>query len=440
MMVRTDDFTNAGAVRFFVPLFVQGFFQCLTYPLVASIVSSGPLGVAGFAAFAQGQVIMFLIGAVGAGLVTTGMVYGRTRSGLANFGKFNLRMALGVATVQVLASLPPFSTWIFEGLLNLPPELASVSAQTLGWGVFMNLGFFLRNVPLVVMFNDRSSAEANVATLFRVAFTAACPIVFRPLGLAGPMWGLVAQSVGVFLELGMSVVCARHHAHRIAEGDDGATIAEQFRFTVPLSLGGLLLAAAPFLTAAFIDRSANAVEMLAVHSVVIGIVNPFALGVMRTQTVAVQYPPSGPNDRRVRSFSLKAGAAVALLPLVLVLPGVRHWYFAAVQNLPPDLVRCATWALVCYLPYIPIQALRGEAEGAAAREKDTRAVMCGQLAYLLTLVSLLALTLALGVPGWLMPVVSITSAALVTNHVVRFCAERRAKVVRNTKNGPENGG
>ena len=67
-------FTPMRATRFFVPLLLQAFSQCLTYPLVAAIVSHGELGVKGYAAFAQGQTVMFLIGALGSGLVLTGIV------------------------------------------------------------------------------------------------------------------------------------------------------------------------------------------------------------------------------------------------------------------------------------------------------------------------------------------------------------------------------
>ena len=70
-------FTPARATRFFVPLLLQAFSQCLTYPLVAAIVSHGELGVKGYAAFAQGQTVMFMIGALGSGLVLTGRARAR---------------------------------------------------------------------------------------------------------------------------------------------------------------------------------------------------------------------------------------------------------------------------------------------------------------------------------------------------------------------------
>ena len=134
---RTGGFTPKRATKFFVPLLLQAFSQCLTYPLVAAIVSHGTLGVKGYAAFAQGQTVMFLIGALGSGLVLTGMVHARTRAGFHCFRRLNYAMMAALLAVQLLVTLPPFYRLVFEGVLRLPPELAAVSRNTLGWGVFM---------------------------------------------------------------------------------------------------------------------------------------------------------------------------------------------------------------------------------------------------------------------------------------------------------------
>ena len=57
---RFGGYTPWRATRFYVPLLIQAFSQCLTYPLVAAIVSHGPTGVSTLTAFAQGQTVMHL--------------------------------------------------------------------------------------------------------------------------------------------------------------------------------------------------------------------------------------------------------------------------------------------------------------------------------------------------------------------------------------------
>lgn len=78
------EYTPMRATKFYIPLLLQAFSQSLTYPLVATIVSHGPNGVTDYAAFAQGQIVMFMIGALGGGLITTGMVFATTRKGSAS--------------------------------------------------------------------------------------------------------------------------------------------------------------------------------------------------------------------------------------------------------------------------------------------------------------------------------------------------------------------
>ena len=206
---RMGGFTPKRATRFFVPLLLQAFSQCLTYPLVAAIVSHGALGVDGYAAFAQGQTVMFMIGALGSGLVLTGMVHARTRAGYVCFRRLNFAMMAALLGVQLLVALPPFYEWVFGGLLHLPPDLAAVARDTLGWGVFMQAAFFLRNVPLVALYNARASFEANLATTVRLVLTVASSPLFVHVGWTGPMWGVAAMTGPCFVEFALSHLYAR---------------------------------------------------------------------------------------------------------------------------------------------------------------------------------------------------------------------------------------
>ena len=74
---------------FFVPLVLVCVSQGLTYPFVASIVSHGPLGVNEFTAYSMGQSAVFLVGTVCAAMVTTGMMFCRSREGLREYARLN---------------------------------------------------------------------------------------------------------------------------------------------------------------------------------------------------------------------------------------------------------------------------------------------------------------------------------------------------------------
>ena len=99
-VAREVRFSVGNVTRFYVPLLLQAFSQSLTYPLVAGIVTHGQFGVDGLTAFSQGLMIMFMIGALGGGLVTTGMVFARTWYGYISFRRLNSVM-MGARVAEI---------------------------------------------------------------------------------------------------------------------------------------------------------------------------------------------------------------------------------------------------------------------------------------------------------------------------------------------------
>ena len=399
-------YSHSRAARFYVPLLLQAFSQSLTYPLVGTITSHGPDGVAALAAFTIGQTIQFMVGALGGGLIMTGMVFAKTREGLAKFRKLNAWMMAVLLAVQALACVHPIDTFVFEHLLNLSPHLTEIARRTTFFGIVMQAGVFLRNVPLVVLFNSYASFEANLATAARIALTFAFAATFPHFGWTGPDWGLFALTAPVLLEWLLTEVFAAKYERRIESGTPSSVL-EQFKFTIPLSFGSGLLAVSPFMTAAFVGRAANPIDMLAIHYVTLGIANPVAYGALRMQAVAIQFPPEWPGDRRLLGFALVAGAILGLIPFAFSLPPLGNWYYGTCQNIPPRILRTTMFVSFLYSFICLIHAVRGRVEGLAALHKRPSAVMAGQFAYFGTLVATLAVTLAAGMPGWAMAVTAI---------------------------------
>lgn len=409
---RYGGYTPLRATRFYIPLLLQAFSQSLTYPLVASIVSHGSLGVDALTAFAQGQTVMFMIGALGGGLVMTGMVFARTLSGYRNFIRLNNLMMAVLLSVQVLLALPPFDCLIFAGLLNLPPHLASIAQETMLFGVVMQGAFFLRNIPIVALFNARASFEANLATIVRVVLCAVFPFAFIPLGLVGPRWGLAALTIPCIVEWLLSHLFARRFVRKLKDGGvaNECGVGTQFKFTLPLSFGGFLMASAPFMVAFFVGRSIDSVAMLAIHYVTIGLANPVAYGALRMQAVAIQFPPEFPNDHRIFKFVAVAGLILGLIPLAAAHPSLCRWYFHTVQNIPSNNITLAQIVIACYALWPILQTFRGFAEGAAARLKRPRAILFAQIAYIASMTLVLWLLMLLHTPGWIMALIAIFTA------------------------------
>ena len=432
----TREFSIGNVTRFYVPLLLQAFSQSLTYPLVAGIVTHGAFGVNALTAFSQGQMIMFMIGAIGGGLVMTGMVFARTWYGYVSFRRLNLLMMGILLALQCVPTVAPFNRWLFEGFFALPPELAETARWTLLFGVVMQGAFFLRNVPMVVLFNNYESGKANVATLMRIAVTLGCAAVFPKVGWVGASWGLFALTLGVVVELAVTWHYARPHVAALRTCQENADHLnftpsqhlnltwEQFRFTLPLSLGGFLLMLSPLCIAAFVGRTANATDMLAVHYVTLGIANPVSYAALRMQAVSIQFQPEYEGDRRLLAYAVAAGAALGLIPLAFSFPLLGDWYFGVYQNVPPRILGTVRLAIGIYSFICLIHVVRGRIEGIAAARKRPQAVMAGQIAYTAGLFCTCAAMLPLGCAGWTIAVTAIFVAPVCTTAAVYWSLSR----------------
>ena len=412
---------SVGAVtKFYLPLMLQAFSQSVTYPLVAGIVTRGEFGVNALTAFTQGLMIMFMIGALGAGLVTTGLIFAKTRYGYDTFRRLNALMMAALLTLQCIPSLPPFDRWVFEGFFALPPDLAKIAARVLLCGTVMNAGFFLRNVPMVVLFNNYESGKANNATILRILVTLALSYFFPALGWIGPDWGLLALTLGVWCEYLLTWYYARPYVAELqspALNSQPSTLNllfEQFRFTMPLALGGFLLATSPLVIASFVGRTADAADMLVIHYVTLGVANPVAYGALRMQPVAVKFLPEYPGDRRLLWYAIAVGLLLGVIPLAFATPWLAHLYFGVYQNVPEKLLPTVRLAIAIYGAISVIHAVRARIEGIAAARKRPKAVMAGQIAYTVSLLAVCAAMLPSGCSGWTIAITAIFVAPVST--------------------------
>lgn len=425
-MAGVKSFSVWNVTRFYIPLLLQAFSQSLTYPLVAGIVTHGAFGVNALTAFSQGQMIMFMIGALGGGLVMTGMVFARTWYGYVSFRRLNAIMMGVLLAVQCIPTIAPLNRWLFEGFFALPPELAETARWTLLFGVVMNGSFFLRNVPMVVLFNNYESGKANNATFIRIAVTLGCAALFPKLGWVGAGWGLFALTLGTCVELLVTWLYARPYVAALPNRPTQTTQPlnlstsqhlnltwEQFHFTLPLSLGGFLLMLSPLCIAAFVGRTANSADMLAIHYVTLGVANPVAYAALRMQAVSIQFQPEYEGDRRLLVYAIIAGLCLGIIPLVFSLPFVGNWYFGHYQNVPERILDTARLAIGIYSFICMIHAVRGRVEGIAAARKRPKAVMAGQIAYTAGLFTTCAILLPLGCAGWAIAVSAIFVAPVI---------------------------
>lgn len=407
-------FTPWNATTFFFPLCIQAASQGVTYPLVGVVVANGIGGAAEYSAFSQGLMMMFFLGTMGYGLISTGMVYAKEKLGYWRFAQVNTIILLMQVVLQIVLALPGVAPIVFGRLLGLESMQLEVARWSMLCAMPAQIGFMLRNVPQVVLYNEHKTGVANAATVLRILVTAGLAPIFYKLGLLGWKWGCVCLSVPVLLEAMTMTWLARASVRRLPRriaGEKRVTVGGIFLFNIPLSLGGMLLMVAVFMLSAIINRTPNGADMLAVHMVAMGLINPLSYGALRNQAVAIGFPQRDVYDHRTLCFAFMSGVCLSLVLALVQIPVISEWYFSEIQNLATWQVPQARTVLWVAMLFPILQAVRGHAEGLAALRKRPNAVLAGQAVFFGVLVAVLVVLFFFEVPGYVMGVIALCSAS-----------------------------
>ncbi len=431
-MTPQDSFPHRRFLAYFVPLALQSIAQSLTYPLVAMIASRGPGGPVNMAGLAQSFAVFGVLWTLGAGIITAGMVFGKTREGFARCVRINNGITLAVAGVYLILMLPPVAHWLFQTLLGMPPAIERPATLAFIASLPLTVLFFLRNPYQIVLFNSNATGRAFGASMGRVVLALALAPVFCALNAVGPVWATGCMTLCVAVELMLSRYFALPFLRQLPRAaEPPAPYPEILVFALTLSVGALFLSLSGFMLGAFIARAPDPEHMLPVFYLVLGVANPVAAGAARLQALVITYyGHSARRNAQLARFSLAVGLLMGFLPLVFVLPGLMEWYYIALQKLEIGdlpLVRGTTWALVLF----PLtMGLRAYSEGKAAWFKKPVAVLTGQAVYLSIVAVTAFFALNLGVPGNLLGALAIFLANLAAAGIILFSLrwERRGNL------------
>jgi len=400
-------------LKFWLPLAIQAASQSLSWPLVGSIAAHGRLGPIEYATFSQTMAVIGIINSVGIGLVTTGMVFAKTRLGMRNFTRLIVGMCVYNALAQLMFLLPPCSHLLFETILGLNAELVHVARGTMLLAIPMQIFFMLRPRYLAPLLNAKRSVPAGNATLLRIALTLGlCPLFLR-FGLTGFRWAVLAMSLGAFTELAFTWWFARPYLAALGDNEEEGdnSLGTQFRFTIPLSFGGVMLSASVLMIAAYLSRTLDPSTSLPIHYIVVGIINPFGFSALRMQAVTIAFPPAEYGRRNLLRFVSCCAVLLCSCSFIAQIPAVANWYFGSVQNLDAQGVLYAKRAILILALVPVIQAFRGHAEGLAALRRRPNAILSGQATYCATMLIVLSvLVWHQRVPGYMVGVIALVSA------------------------------
>jgi len=419
--------------RFYIPLAIQAASQSLTYPLVASIASHGKGGPLNLAGMAQAMAVMGVLGMLGAGLITTGMVYGKTKAGFARFSQVNWLFAIIVAALMVVMSVPVLAHGWFGGVLGLPASIAKPAYQALVVSVLLQMLFFMRNPYQVCLYLHGATTLASVATISRIVGTVLLVPVFVYFGLIGPAWAVGAQAIAVGFEVLLSWYFARPYIRRLPHGTDAPpTHREMITFTLPLSAGGFFLNVSGVMISWAIARAPKPELMMQAYYLAAGLAGPAAFAASRVQTVALALLPRMSSERMLKIFTLLVGLLMGGVPLLFILPGMSEVYYVAVQRCPADLMPLVRISAIGLLFHPLTMAFRGYLEGKAAYQKKPVAILSGHASYFGVLSGVALICIAFRIPGNVLPALAFFAANIAAALAMQIGIARKTAAESST--------
>ncbi len=422
-------------LKFFVPLIVISFSQAFTYPLVASIISHGPLAEREYESYVIGQQVVAFLSSIGYGLITTGMVFSTSKKGLKNYSRLNLLIGGCIVILQLTASLPIFEYPVFGQSLGVrEEELRHIARRSVMACIPVQLLFFIRNIFCATLFRMKRSDLANIATLVRIAIAIPCSFLFCRYGLTGYLWGAFAMTVPCFVEMVLSWYFARPYHRNLPpapEPDEpDPSVSKQLAFTIPLCIGNVLMTATAFVSTWFLGHTSDPALFRPVHFVAYGLSIPFLMAAFKIQTVTVAFVKSREAVRRIFNFAVMASAGLFLIPVALILtPSIANWYICDFQNMPSESLKITVIAIIVGSSGTIVYALRGFLEGFAAVCLRSGTILSGQLAYVVSFVitAFLCKTILFFIPGYLWIMTAIITGSAVSA-LAMFIKSRKYKI------------
>lgn len=414
---------------FFWPLALQAFSQSFTYPLVAMVASRGAGGALNHAGMAQAHSIMFFLSTFGGfGLMTTGLVYAKTRKGFAQFSLVNNLIAVAICLLQLLLCIPVAAHFILSDLIGLTLSIEKTAHLVLLYSIPFNFLLFIRNPFQVALYNNQATGKAGFATIFRIILSVVLSPVFCALNLVGPFWAMFCLTLSAAVEVLLSWFFSRQIIKNLNEAGKKAATKEILNFNFILSLGGGFIFLSQLILSAFIVRAPDPERIAPIYFVTVGIVNAFSAGATRMQAVVLAFPPKHKSDLITFKFAVLVGLIFAGIILSLLIPPVANWYFIYIQRLKTTDLSLIYATVIAFMAHPFCMALRSHLEGMAANQKRPGFILIGQLIFMAAIFLAGLVLLSLKTSGNLIGPIGYLAANLTAAFSLRLLLKFRHKI------------
>lgn len=413
--------TARTILLFWMPLAATWLMMALEGPFLAAVIARladpkfnlAAHGVAfAFAILVEAPVIMLM--SASTALVEDAQTYRRLRN-------FTNALNVGATGLLLVVLVPGVFSFLMEGLIGLPPEVADLTYGALWillpWPAAIGYRRFLHGL-LIRSGRTRLVAIGTVTRLTGMSCTAL--LLFFLAELPGAWVGAAALSAGVVTE----AIVARFMANatvrevKAKEGSPEVDPTEErspahegylaiAAFYYPLALTSLIgLTVQPMLTF-FMGRAPSPIESLAVFPVVHSLSFLFrALGLSFQEAAIALLGKRFEHYRELRRFAVGLGlVASGGFALVAFTPLADFW-FMTVSGLTPDLTAFALTPTKIMAPLPALSVLLSFQRAIQVQGRRTHPITVATVIEVVTIAALFPLF------GWGIGLVGVTAAAI----------------------------
>jgi hypothetical protein len=340
--------TLRGVFRFWLPLAATWLMMAVEGPFLAAIIARLPEPTYNLAAYGVAFSLALVAEAPVIMIMSAATALARNRLSYIRLRSFTHALNAGVTLAMAISLVPPIFDLVAEGLIGLPPDVASRTHTALLLLLPWPATIGLRRLYQGVLIRHGLTRRVAYGTIVRlVAMFGTAFVLARHGGIEGAWVGAAALTMGVSCEAVASRLMSGGAIRSLlAQTGEATGAASSYwgltRFYYPLALTTLLSLGIHPVVTFFVGNSRASLESLAVLPVVGSLIFIFrSLGLAYQEVVIAMIGDEHQGYRVLRSFGiLLAIGVIAGLALIAWTPLSGIW-FRSVSGLSPDLAAFA---------------------------------------------------------------------------------------------------
>ena len=307
--------------------------------------------------------------------------------------KITLWMGGVLMALHILIAVTPLFDFITNVLLKSPPEVIEPARRGFLFLSPWTLAIAYRRFQQGTMIRFGHSKMVGQTTLVRLTTVAVViTIGFIVKTIPGPSLAGLAQGIGVTLEAiyaGLSIRRIHPVIKAVPAIKTPLTLKKFIVFYLPLAMtSALWLLWQPFISAA-ISRMPNALESLAIWSVISGLLFIFRSPGVAYNEVMVALLEVQDSKPVLKKFARNIALAVTAVILVFVLTPLSSLWLQYVAALPVDLIQTGRMALVLAIPLGVLSVYISYYQGFLVHSAVTKSVAESVVAFLISMIGIL---------------------------------------------------